>query len=87
MDVCNFCGIQLEVDSVFSAKHSMLNSSAINFINEKLELNLPGGCTKCIRKEALRAHEIGSREDDIKSKEFLWKRSWLPMTSSGISSN
>jgi len=87
MNTCESCGAVLGIDGVFSGKQSRLTPAQIEFINEKLGLNLTAGCTKCTKKEASKAYEIGRKEYEMKSKEFLWKHSWLPMTSSGVSSN
>ena len=51
MNTCESCGAVLGIDGVFSGKQSRLTPAQIEFINEKLGLNLTAGCTKCTKKE------------------------------------
>lgn len=85
---CPNCNTKLDGGGLFSSLPAKIVSEiGIEAINLFLQTNHSQGCTKCLRKEILDTKSIIEANLTNGSKDFSKNKCWLPLTSSGVSSN
>lgn len=88
MAKCPKCSTNLDGGGLFSSLPAKVVSEiGLEAINRFLKTNVDKGCTKCLRKEILDTKSIIEANLSNGSKNFLANHCWIPLTSSGVSSN